>query len=187
MPSPFMRANLRTSKKPQDRTEAIPPIPEHQYEDDNNPYRGIERHGVPKQYDPQFPPDYDDEVSVDYEDEPNEPDPIPVIVVSAGGREQKRFRSMTVSVPGKDNGNMAMLIGAERNRTRILINNATVATHLYIADRPYPADSAPIYSYDMASGEKLELHTTEAIYACTDQTAQNIRINMIIEYGLAVE
>lgn len=124
MPNPIIRRHpLRTSKTP-GRTEPIPPQME-AAEGDNIPYRGIVDHGVPVAHTFHDFAGYEDTEEGSDKEYEKEPDPIPVRIVTAGGRELRRARTWQDIVP--DTTTVRKIAGRNEARTSIVIYNNSAA------------------------------------------------------------
>ncbi len=150
MPNPFVRIGAtNVGHQPQERFQ---PIPE-SYVGDNNPYRGIENHGVDPTCDPREIEEYQDsQIKVHYEDEPEIPDPIPVRIVTEKSIELHRWR--VVRTMTKEN-EAVQLLGRMRTRTIMQIKNLDATKTLYLAPEINLATST--FGWPVAPGEKFDL------------------------------
>ena len=158
MPNPFMRIGTPSvSKKADDRPHAVEPIPE-EYVGENNPYRGIQDHGVEPTGKPIGGPDYEDDIPAFYEEVKPDADPVPVRIVSAGGRELRRFNTWQEAVAA---GTVRMIAGRNNARNSIVILNTGTDT-IYVGS----SESVASYTgFPVGAGGTLSLNTEDAVYA----------------------
>lgn len=158
MPNPFMRLGTPSmSKAADERPHAVPPVPE-EYVGDNNPYRGIENHGVEPTGKPLADIEYDEEVPGFYEAVKEEPDPIPVRIVNVSGRELHRFNTWQDRIQA---GTVRAVAGRNTARNSIVILNTGTDT-IYIGS----SESVASYTgFPVNAGGTLSLNTEDAIYA----------------------
>lgn len=188
MPSPFLGGRVVTSKTDVDRPVAIEPVEEH-YAGDNNPYRGIENHGVAsdnqwRETDEDMP-DHDGRLVTVYETDEDTPDPIPVVVVNESSRERRAFRNVTGYAGGTDNGGRArMLLGQDSSRSQATIRNKSLGAVIWINDTPETA--TPMSGYPIEQGAAYVTYSQEAIYATVD-TAADLLVPVAIEYRVSLD
>lgn len=111
MPNPLMRLGTpKQSTEPP--VHSIDPIIEH-VEGQNNPYRGLEQHGVPAHYTPTDPLVDRDTRSAFFEVPPTEPDPVRVVIVNDEDvtKELRTLRAIKYSV-----GNTAVQVLSRNDR-----------------------------------------------------------------------
>lgn len=159
MPNPFIRVGV-TSKEPQDhRPEPIPPVPEH-YEGQNNPYRGIEDHGVPPTSTPNPPGAMQDtKVGVNYLPPERVMHPVPVEIVNRFGREFRRHRVHKMSVNG---ARTVQFLGRNEARTSVVISNPDAALSLFVG---ITMDMNPaLNGYELKPGKEITLTSDDAVY-----------------------
>jgi hypothetical protein len=176
MPNPLIRSiPLNTSKEPQ--RQGIEPVPE-EYEGDNNPYRGIETHGVEPTVEPREVPGHGQGRMVTYEAPEPEPEPIPVVIRQMGGRELRRSRVYrayaTASAP-------AQIVGRDDNRSKVKIKNLG-ASDVYIGDSSTTANA--MHSWPLAQGEDYESNTQDTLYAMSSHASDSMQVSVMIEYSV---
>lgn len=167
MPNPFIRLNAPvTSKEPQDRPEPIPPTPE-QYAGENNPYRGIQDHGVPATNIPNPPGTMaDTKAGVNYLPPERVMDPVPVEIVNQFGKEFRRHRVHRASV---NNERGLQFIGRNDARTSILIRNVDAANSVWLYHAPIDPVNGPNVGFELAFGQDITYYSQDEIYAVGDQ------------------
>lgn len=169
MPNPFIRLGSQVQSKPaEDRPTPIPPVLE-KYAGENNPYRGIESHGVAANDEPSPPGAWaDNHEGFTYVEEPPMQDPIPVEIVTKYAREFRRFRIHRMSV---DNTHGVQFVGRNDARTSILIQNRDAANSVFIQERPTDPNNGPAYGFELAKGEELTLFSEAPVYIVGNNAA----------------
>lgn len=165
MPNPFIRVGSQVQSKPvQDRPQPLVPVVEHPA-GVNNPYRGIEDHGVRPNDEPSPPGAWaDNHEGFTYVEIPDDVKPIPVEIVKHFAREYRRARILT----GLADQNGQQIIGRNDARTSVRIENRDAANALYIAFRPIDNTSSSLLGFALdAQGGNITLTTEAAIYATT--------------------
>lgn len=170
MPNPFTRLPRNQSTQDSDRPVSITPVPE-RVRGHNNPYRGMEAHGVDPNNDTHDVEDYgwmekERGVVVSYEPAPDPVDPIPVIVVQGQGRELKRFRVTRVTADGTG-GQPKSMLGRDAKRRSVIIKN-TSADPVYIGHDQMSA--SPMHGFPLAQNETLTMNGTEPFFAQSSTT-----------------
>lgn len=167
MPNPLMRTGTPKTAEPHavvdpsPSDEALRPLVESvQGGRFNNPYRGMEDHGIDPTGQLNPPPDYDGVADEEY-DEPEPPiDPIAVYVVNPAGRTDKHFRvNVAYAMPGG-----TLVIGQDETRTGVRLHNAS-GSIVYISSRPEMASAAD--GWPIGANAEMALETMDAIYAGT--------------------
>lgn len=167
MPNPFTRVKV-TSQEPPERPHAIDPVPEH-VKGDNNPYRGLESHGVPADNEPTPPGMWaDNHEGFNYVEPPLEVDPIPVEIVTRYGREFRRHRMHRMSI---DNTHGVQFIGRNESRTSIVLQNRDAANSIFISHAPIDAQNFAIAGWELAKGESVTINSQAAIFAVGSNAA----------------
>lgn len=170
--NPFLQKQQNTSTTDVDRPVAVTPIPEH-YKGYVLPGgRGTELHGVQPTADPTDPDDWDQRgVVVDLEPPSDEPDPIPVKIVTAGGEEFRRMRiSTTFAGDSTTPGAPKSVVSDDRltkKRTKVRIKNLSANT-LYIGHSPETA--SPMHGWPLAQNEVFETTSHDAVWVGADPT-----------------
>lgn len=163
------RPGMMSSPK---RPEAVQPVPE-EYEGVNFPYRGIENHGVEptKGVDPENYYDHD-KWDAGPDDIPSlpaekEPDPIPVKIMNASGRERFNFRTAKTAF---NTITPQQLMGRNdrRNMVRIRVPGSSATGAVF---GPDPGVNE-LTGYTVAVGSEIEFRTTEAIYVLPQDTSK---------------
>ena len=179
MPNPLARVQV-TSKEPPKRPDAIPPVPEH-YEGDNNPYRGIEDHGVKPDVKPSpTQADWDTREGRTYMAPAEEYEPIPVRIVQQHGNELRRMRVHRMSV---DNSRGQQLVGRNLARQSILVSNPDGANNQIIGH----SREFPLGGLILIHGKDVTLYTHDDVYVMgvavppAVQTAQAIEFYSVEE------
>lgn len=190
MPNPLLRRMVPQSKTDVDRPVAETPIPEsihgHVF-----PYRGMEQHGVrPTEDDHTLPDDYWDEprgVIVEYEPDRPAPDPIPVHIVNAGGRELRRLRVFRAYATGS-----ASPVGGARNvissdaisgmRRSVKVKNLDTTT-VYIGDEASSASA--MHGWPLAANEVYETTSQEDLWAIGTGTNDS-PLAVAVEYAVII-
>ena len=168
MPNPLTRVVTPVQSKPvQDRPEPVAPIPE-SVKGDNNPYRGLEDHGVPSDNKPAPPGTWaDNHEGFTYVKPPREQDPIPVEIVNEYGSEYRRYRIHRMSI---DNTRGMQFVGRNDARTSILVQNRDAANSIFIYHAPVdPYNTAQ--AFELAAKEDITLMTQAPIYVVGSNAA----------------
>lgn len=171
---------MRTSKKPQ-RPTPEQPVPE-AYAGHNNPYRGVEAHGVEPTEEPLDELDYSDGRLVEYEEPEQQPEPVPVRVVTEGSRELKKFRPVVAHAGGTDRGRPFQILGADDTRDRATIHNNNTAT-VYIGSTPEEASVAN--GFPIEENGTYATSSQDELYAFINQAAI-AEVRIAIEYTVGV-
>lgn len=170
-------AQLNVGTEPKDRPVPITPLEEEFVgEDYNNPYRGMEQHGVePNTHFHDAPIDKGSDV-VEYVEEEHVPDPIPVRIVNA---DKEEFKDWNVRRDFATPGIASRLIQNNTQRTKATIKNIGTAV-IYIAPEPinnsqmgYPVAVNAEYTYDQQGD----------LWAMTDDAAAQA-VAIIQEYSI---
>lgn len=169
MPNPLTRVGTPVqSKNVPDRPEPVAPIPE-SVKGDNNPYRGLEDHGVPSNNHPSPPGAWaDNHEGFTYVKAPLEQDPIPVRIVNEHGNEYREFRIHRMSI---DNTHGVMFVGRNDARTSIEIQNRDAVNSVFIQARPTDPVNGPIYGFELAKGESHTFITQAPIHIVGNNAA----------------
>lgn len=175
MPNHLYNKELNIGSNPEDR-----PIPEDvimQYEEgDNNPYRGIENHGVKHHSEWPMPPENEGEGVLEHTVE-LPPEPIPVRIVTSGGNEIRSWivrRDFVSPSP-----QCSRILPKSTNRTKALIRNTGTAT-IYIAPEPL---SNSQFGYPIPTGYEMPYNQEGEIWAITDDPAQQ-SVALLIEFSI---
>lgn len=181
MPNPLVKIGTPVQSKPvQDRPEPVAPIPE-SVQGDNNPYRGLETHGVPSDNKPAPPGAWaDNHEGFTYVKPAREVDPVAVEIVNEYGKEYRRHRIHRASV---DNTRGLTWIGRNDARTFVTIKNRSVANSVFLYHEPIDPVSGPLYGWELAAGETLDLHSQAPVYV-VGQNANMTTIQAIEYYSV---
>lgn len=136
MPNPFFKGQLNTSRTRVERPRPVMPVPE-QYAGDNNPYRGIEAHGVEANARPAIDPDtsaidIENARPVPYEPFEKEETPVPVRIIRGEGDTGREYRQFWTDRRSVTDG-VSPLLGRDDNRVTATITNTDAAKTVYIA------------------------------------------------------
>lgn len=143
-------------------------------------YRGQETHGVPMTGTPDLVDVDDLGDPVVPNDEPTEPDPIPVRIVSGGGREYRHARIQRTYAADDP----TQVVGMNNARTGVRIRNlsTTAGDRVWFAEQAHIATN--IYGYPLDPGAEVTLSTEEAIFVRRDPASPTnpIPLAVLIEY-----
>ncbi len=128
-----------------------------QYAGENNPYRGIEQHGVESPDKPKTTPGYGDTIAVEYEPEQPEPEPVPVYVVNRNARERRDWSVQNWPVDYQD-PQPVQVAGLDERRISLVLRNKG-PNPVYINKTPEGAN--------VAFGWELKIDTERAVDAQT--------------------
>lgn len=199
MPNPIFNVQRSVSKRAPKRQIPMPPVLE-DYEGDNNPYRGIESHGVEptaKPTDVEADWDSTGERLVHYEIDPPEADPIAVRVVTGDGPEQRRvFRTQKVILPldGTPVRVVGLMPGRKSVQIRAMTNTANAPA--YIGPDVMSVSNGGMNAWIMQNNEILNLTVEGEIWAAAAVTGSaldlanfattDVRLNVLIEYPVEI-
>lgn len=184
MPNPFIKAGpANTSRNAGTDREPLEPVPE-EYVGDNNPYRGIESHGVTPTFRPAPTTGYSETLDVEYEEPVTGPEPVPVQIIQSGPRFRRIFRADGHQYNYDHfNGKPFMLLPREEHRTRVQIISTNGLWEFYIGHSDQMKDW--IGGYPLSGGRDVIIQSTEPIWALiADVAATNMRIAYIAEYEI---
>lgn len=188
MPSPFLGGRIVTSKTNVDRPVAIEPVPEH-YAGDNNPYRGIENHGVasdsPWRETDEDMPDHDGRLVTVFDQDNEEPDPIPVRIVNRSSVERRAFRVIISYAGGMNTGRAIQILGQDDSRTAATIINRNAVGTVFIADAPETANDVSGWAI-VENGGSYRTESQKAIYA-TFTGADDGKVRIAVEYRVSLD
>jgi hypothetical protein len=177
MGNPLGLARMQVmSKKAPERPEAIAPVPEGTV-GHNNPYRGIEDHGIKSTNDPApTQANWDTREGRTYLPADQEYEPIPVRIVQEYGNEFRRFRihAMTTSA-----SNAFRMLGRNRDRTSVLISNPDPALTLYIGG---PGLTPNINAFAVLPGKEFTIYSTDEIWVVGTAVASATQPVQALEY-----
>ena len=192
MVNPLVNKALKTSKDPQHH-EPVQPVPEH-YAGDNNPYRGIEPHGVKPTFRPGDPEmEYDNgEASrlAHYVEAEPEPEPIPVRIVSDKG-SVTAMRSFRVQLP--QDGTPVRILGEMRERKNAMIHaGPNFGTDFAIASDPAQLANFGWNAYIHSNNAgTLSLTTQGDVWACATKldpaqlpVTAPVELHILVEYWI---
>lgn len=159
--NPLISTRMNTGKQPQDRPQAIPPVPE-EYVGDNNPYRGTESHGVARTVEPTPIEGYGaTQPGVTYVKPEKDEEPVPVRIVQSFGREIKDWRAHTGSVGTQG----ITILGRNEARSSVLVQNQDAANSLYIAANPIDSVNCDILGFELKPGQSVTINSENEVYA----------------------
>lgn len=149
-------------------TQPLEPLPE-AYVGDNNPYRGIEQHGVEADTRPQGVPGYGDTVAVQFMEPAPLQDPVPVIVVNESPKELHSWDTTPFTVTER----MMQVMGRDERRTSLVITNEGPNT-VYLAPRP---TSGTYMGFPLAMDATLSLDTEDEVWGvCAASETGTLRV-----------
>lgn len=162
-----MRQTNNMADPPPNR--GIPPVQE-AVEDDWNPYRGYEMHGVEQTADPVEIPGYDGTVPVEYEKSEPEPKPTPVRIVNEGSRERRAFRVNRAY----SNGTPALIVRQYDRRSSVQIRNLSATKRVFIGPDPTVTNWT---GFPVEANGTFSTNAETAVYAVTeDETTVELAI-----------
>jgi hypothetical protein len=174
MVNPLARVQV-TSKEPPKRPEAIPPEPEH-YAGTNQPYRGINDHGVKATEKPSpTQADWDTREGHTYMAPEEEYEPIPVRIVQQHGNEFRQFRVHRMSVNAAKS---VQLLGRNHERSSVYLTNPDAALDLFISHRP----EMPLGGFILHAGQNITLYTHDEIYVMGAAVDPAVQTAQALEY-----
>lgn len=178
MPSPFVRLPRATSKVDVDRPIAIEPVPE-RVAGPVFPYRGMETHGVAPNADWRNPEEYDGYergVEVDTEPPPEDPDPIPVRIVTQDQGEVICFSGTQVTIAaGKEYS-----LPRDKNRRNLRIVNVNAFSNIYISAEA--GQGGALQGYPLRPNTELPIGSTEPVFIYNAEAVNPIQIGLYYEY-----
>jgi hypothetical protein len=152
------------------------------YEGDNNPYRGIETHGVAPNARPMSVPGFAGEVEVDYEDVAAEQEAVPVRIVNTSSKQIRGLRAFReYADPTRP---PRMVLGYDPQRTKAKIKNIT-ADNVLIGGSEQEAHL--IGGYVVAQNEVFETTCDQPVYVQTTHAANVATLCVMVEYTTDVE
>jgi|SRR4051812_13327262 hypothetical protein len=167
---------MSTSAEPKEHEIPIPPTPE-QVVGYVNPYRGMEEHGV--EHTAEFEDTPIDENTLHTFDKPeSEPEPIPVKIVSSGGRE---FRTWNVrrEYANPAGSGASRILGQDETRTKAKLKNIGTAI-IFIS--PDPINNSAL-GYPIGTNVEFEYNQEGDVWAVTDDPAAQ-PIAIVVEYAV---
>lgn len=181
MPNPFIRLGGQVQSKPvDDRPEATPPVPEH-YVGTNNPYRGIEDHGVKPNNDPSPTGAWaDNHEGFTYVKEDPAQAPIDVHVVNLYARELRKCRVHVMSVNGS---RTQQFVGRNEARQSITFRNNDAALSVFIGITI--SMNTALNGFELKPGQDLTLFTEDELFVlgtAVDPLVQ--RVQAIEQYSV---
>jgi hypothetical protein len=143
------------------------------------PYRGTEPHGVAPTEHPTSAPGFnEDTVLADVTPEAPEPEPVPVRIVSQGGREVVQWRSMRAIV----DGSQRLIVGRNERRRNLRIRNMNAAGRTV-----FIAPDSNVTSYDgwpLAPGTELQFTAAQSeVYGVSDDGSQ-VEVAILSEHAI---
>lgn len=172
MVNPLTQKRLNTSKLPQDKSAGTPPVAE-EWEGDNNPYRGIESHGVRPTVEPEPVPGYDGTHLATYTEKKEPPDPIPVIVVTEGGREFKDWQVRREYASGQAN----RILPRSEHRTSAKVHNLGTITVWVGPD----SNVANWTGYPLPPNGDLEFPGEREVWAVSDDLTTQVPLAIFVQ------
>lgn len=178
MPNPILSMRPRnTGRRPDKEEMDIEPVPEH-YEGYNNPYRGTELHGVEPNTEPRPVPSHASVVDTEYDPPIPEPDPIPVRIVTTGGRELRRSRIYQ----GKANaGNCNQILGRDEQRYKVKLKNLGTSV-VYVGNNDSTANAN--HGWPLAQDEVFESETQDELWVLSSHATDAMTVAVSVVYGV---
>lgn len=176
MRNPLLLVPRNQSRETDTNKGAIEPVPE-SYEGTNNPYRGIEAHGVDPTETPRDPVGWAEGVPVVYEDEQQPTEVVPVEIVS-GTRELKRVRFFHAYATTPD---AKQVVGLDESRSKVSIKNLGAST-VYIGNEAVTAGL--MHGWPLAQNESKEFTDQDELYAWSSHATDAMPLAVIVEYAV---
>lgn len=166
-----------TGHEPPQRVE---PVLEHAHSTSDpvmHPYRGFEDHGVPvTTVDHPIMPETGT-VQAHYMQPVHQPEPIPVRIVTEGGREYRTFHTYTEGV----GVNAYAIVGRNPDRARVTIKNKSGVTMWLGNDTVRKGNG-----YPLDTGENVTWDVHAPIYAVTDDGTDQ-RVHVAVFYAIPLD
>lgn len=147
----------------------IDPVPEHAVSTSDpvmQPYRGFEDHGVPTTNVPHPTAQETGTVAAHYTAPAHEPDPIPVRVVTEGGREYRKFTAYAQTV----NANPCAIASRNIDRSAVTIKNNS-AVPIWLSDNNMVK---PRNGFELAAGDSVTWNVHAPVYGVTDDGTEQL-------------
>ena len=172
MPNPLLRMPYRPSKTNTDRPHEIAPEVEH-VSGDNNPYRGLEPHGVEPNAKPHDPNTYGVDPNnpnqghiVNLEEPPVIPEPVPVRVVNTYKEELRRLGTdrfnLDFTAATNPAARPAELCGRSTDRATVRIRNCDAANIVLVAGT---REDIAMKGFPIYPGQEVSLETEDPLFA----------------------
>jgi hypothetical protein len=142
-------------------TQPLEPLPE-AYVGVNNPYRGIEQHGVESPHRAQPVPGYGDTVQVEYESPAPLQEPVPVIVVNESAKEERDWGATSFTVTDV----CQQILGRDERRTVLKVLNLGPNTVYLHPD----AHATTWMGFPVAINASETFESETAVYAICEAT-----------------
>jgi hypothetical protein len=145
-----------------DERQPYTPVPD-DYEGDNNPYRGLQNHGVEPSGKPYEVPGFEDATPVVFEITEPEPEPVPVRIVNSetGSRQMRKW---AVSALPITEGQPHQLAGRDLRRTSLILHNSGPDT-VYVT----PDNNAATYiAMPIGVDDTFRLETQDDVWAIVE-------------------
>jgi len=160
---------------PKDRV--IEPVPE-KYAGYNNPYRGTEMHGVEPTVDPRATPGYSSGREVEYDPPLPEPEPIPVVIRTTGGREVRDSRIYQ----GKANAvRPNQILGLDETRIKVKLKNLG-ASVVYVGNVDSTANAN--HGWPLAQNELYESETQGELWVVSSHATDPMTVAVTVIYSM---
>lgn len=147
---------------------ALEPVPE-VYSGNNNPYRGIEQHGIDAGTEPSPTQGYGDTIAVELAPEEPLQDPVPVIVVNESAREQKDWSVQNWPIDNVD-PRPVMIAGLDVRRVSLKLRN-TGTNSAYLNKNAEGA--SPAWGWELKANETIDLDAQTPVWANVDVSTAN--------------
>jgi hypothetical protein len=185
MPVPGMGAPLNRGQQPPDRQSQ--PIMEDVVEEHFSiPYRGDVDHGQPVRYDDPETLEAEDLYgeTVGFDHEIEQPTPVPVKIVSSGGRELRMSRINTV--PIVDPTIPVRILGQHENRISAMIALVPGSFTAYLSDRDQGANANFGFQLNPAGTQTLSTTAQTALWAGIVDIAKPATLMIYEEYSVEI-
>lgn len=157
---------FNTEARPDKDLQALAPVPE-RYAGQNNPYRGIEQHGVESPLDPMDTPGYGDTVAVELDPAQPRQEPVPVYITNRDARERRDWSVQKWPLNAALSTRAVQIAGVDERRISLLIrNDGPDAIFL----NKNPEGATPAFGWELPSGEREEIDAQTEVWANVDIT-----------------
>lgn len=183
MPNPLVRLGQSITSKPvPERPQPVTPVMDNPA-GHNNPWRGIQDHGVAPNNEPEAPGTLlDTKAGIHYQEPKPEIDPIPVLVVNEYGREMRKwrpFRSFAMIA------NSTQLIGRNMARSSLYIRNISDTVSIWVS--PEPNITIGLNAFEIEPNTDLTINTQDDVWVLAGTGATDpVPIQAIENYSIEV-
>lgn len=178
MRSPLIPLPANLSRRNQ--TDRVQPTPE-RYAGENNPYRGVQEHGVEPTEESMQPPAHAEGRPVVYEEPPEEQEPVPVRIVGEFGREIRLGQTDSVTLL---KGQKRQLLGKDDKRISALVRNMDEAETVYIGFTNNISSFAGGYPLEPNAEMPLVVQGEVWMFYPESGTADSVRVGFLTQYSV---